>query len=117
MARTCEGVPGPFLSPSGSGRRTCLVRGRIRGLSSCPLRQESHPGEGERFDLGRTVREPGVQVHVAGDRRYAWGVGSGGVHTGERIVLACPNGRCGERVVLAGRNGLWYGRSRPETFS
>jgi hypothetical protein len=54
---------------------------------------------------------------VAGDRRYAWGVGSGGVHTGERIVLACPNDSCGERVVLAGRNGLWYGRSRPETFS
>jgi hypothetical protein len=27
----------------------------------------------------------------------------GSVETGERIVLACPNGRCGERVVLAGQ--------------
>jgi hypothetical protein len=44
-------------------------------------------------------------------------MGSGGVHTKERIVLAYPNGRCGERVVLAGRNGLWYGRGRPEAFS
>ncbi len=25
-------------------------------------------------------------------------------------------GRCGERIVLAGRNGLWYGRGRPEAF-
>ena len=32
-------------------------------------------------------------------------------------MLACPNGRCGERVVLAGRGGLWYGVSRPEAFS
>jgi hypothetical protein len=32
-------------------------------------------------------------------------------------VLACPNGRCGERIVLAGRNGLWYGGGRPEAFS
>ena len=31
-------------------------------------------------------------------------------------MLACPNGRCGERIVLAGRNGLWYGRGRPEAF-
>ena len=54
---------------------------------------------------------------MAGDRRYAWGVGHGSVKARERIVLACPNGRCGERVVLAGRHGLWYGRSRPETFS
>ena len=38
------------------------------------------------------------------------------METGERIVLACPNGRCGERVVLAGRNGLWYGVGRPEAF-
>jgi hypothetical protein len=53
---------------------------------------------------------------VAGARRYAWGVGYGSVKTGERIVLACPNGRCGERVVLAGRNSLWYGGCRPEAF-
>jgi hypothetical protein len=39
------------------------------------------------------------------------------VQAGERIVLACPNGRCGERVVLTGRNGLWYGGGRPEAFS
>jgi hypothetical protein len=32
-------------------------------------------------------------------------------------MLACPNGRCGERVVLAGRSGHWYGRGRPEIFS
>ncbi len=32
-------------------------------------------------------------------------------------MLACPKGRCGERVVLAGRNGLWYGCGRPEAFS
>lgn len=32
-------------------------------------------------------------------------------------MLACPNGRCGERVVLAGRIDLWYGRGRPEAFS
>ncbi len=51
-----------------------------------------------------------------GVRRYAWGVGYGSVKTGERIVLACPNGRCDERVMLAGRNGLWYGRGRPEAF-
>ena len=44
-------------------------------------------------------------------------MGHGSVKTGERIVLACPNGRCGERVVLAGRGGLWYGRGRPEAFS
>ncbi len=31
-------------------------------------------------------------------------------------MLACPNGRCGERIVLAGRNGRWYGRGRPEAF-
>ena len=31
-------------------------------------------------------------------------------------MLACPNGRCGESIVLAGRNGLWYGRGRPEAF-
>jgi hypothetical protein len=31
-------------------------------------------------------------------------------------VLACPSGGCGERVVLAGRPGLWYGRGRPEAF-
>ncbi len=31
-------------------------------------------------------------------------------------MLACPNGSCGERVVLAGRNCLWYGRGRPEVF-
>jgi len=54
---------------------------------------------------------------VAGARRYAWGVGHGSVRTGERIVLACPYGRCGERVVLAGRHGLWYGHGRPEAFS
>gem|GEM_PF-2284006 len=54
---------------------------------------------------------------MAGARRYAWGVGYGSVKTGERIVLACPNGRCGERVVLAGRNGLWHGGGRPEAFS
>ncbi|CAA9467499.1 MAG: hypothetical protein AVDCRST_MAG02-3284 [uncultured Rubrobacteraceae bacterium] len=39
------------------------------------------------------------------------------MQTGERIVLACPNERCGERVVLTGRSGLWYGRGRPEIFS
>ena len=44
-------------------------------------------------------------------------MGYGSVQTGERIVLACPNGRCGERVVLVGRNGLWYGRGWPEAFS
>ncbi len=32
-------------------------------------------------------------------------------------MLACPNGSCGERVVLAGRNGLWYGVGRPGAFS
>ena len=32
-------------------------------------------------------------------------------------MLACPNGSCGERVVLAGSNGLWYGRGRPKAFS
>ena len=31
-------------------------------------------------------------------------------------MLACPNGSCGERVVLAGRHSLWYGRGRPEDF-
>ena len=25
--------------------------------------------------------------------------------------------RCGERVVLTGRNGLWYGQGRPEAFA
>ena len=39
------------------------------------------------------------------------------MQTGERIVLACPNRRCVERVVLAGRNGLWYGSGRREAFS
>jgi hypothetical protein len=39
------------------------------------------------------------------------------VQTREKIVLACPNGRCGERVVLVGSNGLWYGCGRPEAFS
>ncbi len=53
---------------------------------------------------------------MAGARRYAWGVGYASVKTGEKIVLACPNGRCGERVVLAGRNGPWYGAGRPEAF-
>lgn len=57
-----------------------------------------------------------VHGEGAGARRYAWGVGHGSVETGERIVLACPNGSCGERVVLDGRNCLWYGRGRPEVF-
>ena len=38
------------------------------------------------------------------------------METRERIVLACPNGRCGERVVLTGHHSLWYGRGRPEAF-
>ena len=88
------------------------------------------PGGDGTLDLGRTFREPGVQVHVnrslalprlvhgegAGAWRYACGVGQGSVETQERIVLACPNGRCDERVVLAGRHSLWYGRGRPEVF-
>ncbi len=32
-------------------------------------------------------------------------------------MLACPNGRCGERTVLMGRQSLWYGCGRPEMFS
>ncbi len=39
------------------------------------------------------------------------------MQTAERMVLACPNGRCGERVVLVDRNGLWYGRGWAEAFS
>lgn len=45
------------------------------------------------------------------------GIRAGGVRTGERLVLACPAGRCGERAVLMGRQSLWYGYGRPEMFS